>query len=480
MSLAPGDRIGPYDVSANIGAGGMGEVYRARDTKLNRVVALKVLPDSFASDPERVARFRREAQTLAALNHPNIAQIYGFEESGKTAALAMEFVDGDDLAVRLQSGPLSIEDAVAITRQIAEALEAAHDRGIVHRDLKPANVKVAPDGAVKVLDFGLAKAISGDAGPVDGAAANSPTITTPAMTLRGVILGTASYMAPEQAKGRPVDRRADLWALGCVLYELLTGVKAFDGEDVTEILGAIVKTEPDWSKLPADTPPSLRALLRRCLQKNPRQRLDSAAVIRLELSDLGSAGAPNPSANPRESRRDALLAWTVVGLLALGLAGLGYVAVRPKPPSPIVQLSVVSEDNDVRATTSYAISPDGKWLTFEQSNHLVLRPIGSTKTRDLPGTEGPQYPFWSPDSRSIAFFADGHLRRIDISGGTPRNLAEAALGRGGAWNRDGVIVFAPTSSSALLKSAGKRRRCSTCHNARRRIDQPISRVPPRR
>jgi len=431
----------------------MGEVFRARDTKLNRIVALKVLPESFAADPDRVARFKREAQTLASLNHPHIAQIHGFEDTPQGAALVMEFVEGDDLAMRLKSGPLPVEDALAITRQIAEALEAAHDRGIVHRDLKPANVKVTPDGTVKVLDFGLAKAIAGDNADDGAGVANSPTITTPAMTMRGVILGTAAYMAPEQAKGKPVDRRADIWALGCVLFELLTGVKAFDGEDVTEILGSIVKSEPDWTKLPKDTPPAVPTLLKRCLQKNPRHRLDSAAVIRLELSDMASV-PDMPVARPPVQSRNGLLPWVVAGVsILVALAAVSFVVQsnRSRPVPGVIQLELSTPETS--SSTTFAISPDAKWLAFVSgpSNRLFVRPIGAISARELPGTDQAEYPFWSPDSRSVAFFSGGQLRRTEIGGGVPRTITNAANARGGSWNRDDVIVFAPSNTSNLLR-----------------------------
>jgi serine/threonine protein kinase len=273
MTLVEGTRLGAYEIVAAVGAGGMGEVYRARDARLHRDVAIKVLPDLFARDPERLARFEREACTLAALSHPHIAHVYGVEESGRVYALVMEFVEGEDLAERIgRGGAIPLDEALPIAKQIAEALEAAHEQGIVHRDLKPANIKVRPDGAVKVLDFGLAKAMGADGAGARADLENSPTITSPfALSDMGVILGTAAYMAPEQAKGKPVDKRADIWAFGCVLYEMLTGRRPFAGEDVTDTLAAIVRADPDWSALPADTPPAIRTLLRRCLEKDRLQ-----------------------------------------------------------------------------------------------------------------------------------------------------------------------------------------------------------------
>src|SRR5713101_1083907 len=286
MALTPGTRLGSYEVAAQIGAGGMGEVYRAHDTKLGRDVAIKVLPANFVNDPERLARFQREARVLAALNHANIATIYGLEHSGNVTCLVMEVVSGETLAERVKAGPLSIEDALKIAVQIAEALEAAHEKSIIHRDLKPANVKVTPEGKVKVLDFGLAKAFVGEDSGSDPS--NSPTLSQ-AATLQGVILGTAAYMSPEQARGKSVDKRTDLWAFGCVLYELLTGKQAFSGEDITEILAAVVKTEPVWQALPSATPAKIRDLLRRCLQKNVRQRVRDAGDVRIEIHDALAA-----------------------------------------------------------------------------------------------------------------------------------------------------------------------------------------------
>ena len=290
MALTPGTRLGPYEVTAQIGVGGMGEVYRATDTNLKRNVAIKVLPASVIADAERLARFQREAEVLAALNHPNIAQIYGLEKSDGTITLVMELVEGPTLADRISQGAIPIDEALPIALQIAEALEAAHEQGIIHRDLKPANIKVRSDGTVKVLDFGLAKAMEPAAGP-SPSVSQSPTITTPAMTQAGMILGTAAYMSPEQAKGKPVDKRADIWAFGCVLYEMLTGKRAFAGENVSETLAAVIRGEPDWSAVPTDTPPAVRRLLRRCLQKDGKERLHDISDARSEMQDAQAEAA---------------------------------------------------------------------------------------------------------------------------------------------------------------------------------------------
>ena len=355
MALAPGTRLGVYEVTAQIGEGGMGQVYQARDTRLHRDVALKILPDAFARDPDRLARFTREAQTLASLNHPNIAQIHGFEESGDVRALVMELVEGEDLSQRIARGAIPIGEALPTAKQIAEALEAAHEQGIIHRDLKPANIKVREDGTVKVLDFGLAKALE----PTNGAPSNvsqSPTITTPAMTQAGMILGTAAYMSPEQAKGRAADRRSDVWAFGVVLYEMLTGQRAFKGEDVSDTLAFILTREPDWTTLPADTPPLIRRLLRRCLEKERKRRLDSAADARLEIEEAMTApsaveaAAAQSEPAPRSAWSRALT-WTLAAS-TLGLAIALVLLLAPWRASRGVEQPLVRLDVDLGADVS--------------------------------------------------------------------------------------------------------------------------------
>ena len=330
VALTSGTRLGPYEILSPLGAGGMGEVYRARDTKLRRDVALKILPEPFASDTDRVARFAREAQTLAALNHPNIAHLHGLEESGGVRALVMELVGGEDLAQRLLRGPIPVDEALPIARQVAEALEAAHEQGIIHRDLKPANIKVRDDGVVKVLDFGLAKALAGDVvGSASGDAAptDSPTLTSPAMTVRGMILGTAAYMAPEQAKGRPADKRSDIWAFGCLLYEMLTGRRAFEGNNVLETMANVLKVDPAWDRLPSTTPPAVHLLLQRCLRKEKRQRLQDATGVRIELEDALTAPVGNA---PAVSKSGAPTGWRsalIAGVASLGAAVIAGLAV---------------------------------------------------------------------------------------------------------------------------------------------------------
>ena len=442
-----------------LGAGGMGVVYEAEDLNLGRRVALKVLPTAFARDAERMARFEREAKVLALLNHPNIASIYGLEDSGGTQALVMELVAGPTLAERIRSGPLPIDEALRIAKQIAEALEYAHERGIVHRDLKPANAKVTSDDMVKVLDFGLAKAIEGDASSMD--MANSPTISRMA-TQAGVILGTAAYMSPEQAKGKPVDRRADIWAFGCVFYEMLTGEMAFRGEDVTETLAAVIRGEPDWSRLPAATPVRVRVLLERCLRKDPKQRLRDIGDARISLDEtLSGAPEPVPAGAPQAAapRWRRALPWALFGIAVAVAAALAFVHFRQKPiAAAAVRLELpLPKDVALSGSGSFALSPDGRKLAFyaagsEGVMRLWVRSMDSLTARPLPGSEGGQQApiFWSPDSRDIAFGADGELKKIDLTGDPAETLC-AFPGDvvGGSWNRAGVILFG--SSAGIMR-----------------------------
>jgi serine/threonine protein kinase/dipeptidyl aminopeptidase/acylaminoacyl peptidase len=452
MAIQIGQQLGSLEITALLGEGGMGVVYRARDTKLGRDVAVKVLPDAFASDSDRLQRFQREAQVLASLNHTNIAQIYGLEESEKTRCIVMELVDGETLQERLKRGPVPADEALRIAKQIAEALEAAHEKGITHRDLKPANIKVSPDGNVKVLDFGLAKAVENV--PTGPALSNSPTMLSMAATGAGMILGTAPYMSPEQAKGRAVDRRTDIFAFGCVLYEMLTGRPAFEGEDITEILGRVVTAEPDWTRLPASTPELIKRLLRRALTKDPRQRLGDIRDARLDLEEAAAPSLEASTDRARASQRRVRVAWFAVVLtiaIATLLAFFAGMRFRETPSPPEIRVDV-----NTPSTTdaqSFAISPDGRRLVFLGSNEgksqLWVRPLDSVVAQPLAGTEGATFPFWSPDSASFGFFADGKLKRIDLASGATQVLANAINGRGGTWNGEGTIVFAPTTGPLL-------------------------------
>ena len=461
-----GSRLGSYEILAAIGAGGMGEVYRARDAKLGRDVAIKVLPASFARDAERMARFEREAKVLASLNHPNIAAIYGFEDSSGVHALVMELVEGPTLADRIAAGPIPADEALRVARQIADALEYAHERGIVHRDLKPANIKISRDDAVKILDFGLAKAVEGDASSMD--MANSPTLTHMA-TQAGVLLGTAAYMSPEQAKAKPVDRRADIWAFGCVLYEMLTGKRPFDGETVTDTLAAVIRADPDWSLLPPGTPPRVRVLLQRCLQKDPKQRLRDIGDARISLDEVLSGTSDPASVAAATTTRPPFwrraLPWSVAAALAIVAAVLAWAYQRavhaPAPPANPIRFQIPITAPLAQGGGRFAISPDGRQLAFaatgsDGASRLWVRPLNSLEARPLPGTEASTFPpfFWSPDSRNIAFGADGKLKTVDVAGGTVETLCGApGLVIGGSWNRDGTIIFGSFPGGIMKVSA---------------------------
>jgi eukaryotic-like serine/threonine-protein kinase len=450
MTLVAGTRLGSYEITNAIGAGGMGEVYQAHDAKLARDVAIKVLPEAFAHDPERLSRFQREAKMLASLNHPNIATIHGLEQFGGRSYLVMELVSGETLADRIKrEGPIPVEEALAIAKQFAEALEAAHEKSIIHRDLKPANVKVTPEGKVKVLDFGLAKAFEGDATSED--VGNSPTLSA-AMTMQGVILGTAAYMSPEQARGKAVDKRTDIWAFGCVLFELLTGKQAFHGEDVTDILAAVVRAEPDWNQLPPSTPTKIRDLLRHCLQKDKSQRLRDAGDARIEIQE--SLTAPTYS-EPVAAQRERPVSWiALVALLLLALAAISFIHFRETPPPQRTARFQVPLP-DKTSSAIFQLSPDGRVLAFSaiegSRGHLWVRPIDSVAAQAVPGTEDATYPFWSPDSAYIGYFVPGKLKKVALAGGPPQTICDAPDGRGGTWNGDGVIVFSPGPGSAIAR-----------------------------
>jgi serine/threonine protein kinase/Tol biopolymer transport system component len=439
VALTSGVRIGPYEVTSPLGEGGMGVVYRARDVKLQRDVALKSLPEHFADDADRLARFQREAQVLASLNHPNIAQIYGLEEANNTSCIVMELVEGETLQERLTRGPIPVEEALPIAIQIATALDAAHERGIIHRDLKPANIKLTLDGRVKVLDFGLAKAFREEQQP---AVSNSPTLI--GASVPGVILGTAAYMSPEQAKGKEADRASDVWAFGCVMYEMLTAHAAFEGETIGEILGAVFKSEPEWRRVPAATPEAVQRLLRRCLQKDRSRRLKSADAARIEIEE--ALAAPPALARPAPAQvRNARLPWIVAAVTTLAFGSIAALYFRQKPTAELPEMRLEISTPSTQAPLEFALSPDGRYIAFVASGgglqRLWLRALDKTDSQPLTGTEGADYPFWSPDSRSIGFIAEGRLKRIDIAGGPPQALGSVSAARGGTWNADGTILF---------------------------------------
>jgi len=460
MALVPGTRLGPYEIHSPLGAGGMGEVYRAHDTKLGRDVALKVVAESFARDPERSARFHREAQLLAALNHPHIATIHGLEEAGGTRFFVMELVEGETLADRLsqERGGLPLDEALRIARQVADALQAAHDRGIIHRDLKPANIALTADGQVKVLDFGLAKALD----PVPGSDVSaSPTLSF-AATQIGVVLGTAAYMAPEQARGKPTDKRADIWAFGCVLYEMLTGKRAFDGEDVTVVLASVIKGEPDWAALPANVPAPIVTLLRGCLEKERRSRVSDIGAAIFVLDHAARLGGPSVApALPAERvvprwRRTAPLAASLV-LGAVGAGGTVWVMTRPESPRVVrtvltapesAALVVQGNDRDV------AISRDGSRIVYRGNNQLLVRNLNRLEPTVLGGLGAPRGPFISPDGQWIGFFDPNinMLKKVAITGGPAVSLcATTPNPRGGTWGDDGTVVFATADTTLGLQ-----------------------------
>jgi serine/threonine protein kinase/Tol biopolymer transport system component len=468
MTLSSGSKLGPYEIVAPLGAGGMGEVYRARDSKLSRDVALKVIPQAFAHDEQRMARFQREAQVLASLNHTHIASIYGFEESGGVRALVMELVEGPTLAERIKQGAIPIEEALPIAKQIAEALECAHERGIVHRDLKPANIKLTHDGKVKVLDFGLAKALLDGSSSQD--ISNSPTLTM-ASTKEGIILGTAAYMSPEQAKGKAVDRRSDIWSFGVVLFEMLTGEQTFGGETVSDALAAIIKDSPDWNSLPKSTPRAIRDLLQRCLQKDPRQRLQAIGDARIAIEEVLS-GAVQDTASTSEVAASASLPaaqswrrfvpWAIAAVLGVALFVSLFALREASQPSArrIVELSMsIPPDQQLDRGNGPAvvISPDGSRFVYATreggsgAGRLYVREMDKSAALLLDGAGSAASPFFSPDSQWIGFFNDGKLKKISVRGGAAIALCDVAGFRGGAWGEDGTIIAPLQFTSALYR-----------------------------
>ena len=492
MALPPNRALGPYVILEPIGAGGMGEVYRARDTRLQRDVAIKVLPEALSADPEYLARFEREARLLGSLSHPHIATLHGLESWEESQLLVMELVPGETLAQRLSHGPLDPGEAMDIFRQIAEALEAAHERGIVHRDLKPANVKVTPDGVVKVLDFGLAKGMEGESGPVD--LSKSPT-RTHNETQAGLVLGTAPYMSPEQARGKRVDKRTDVWAFGCSLYEALAGVKAFGGETASDIIGAVLRGEPDWALLPAATPARLRALIRRCLQKDARRRLRDIGDARIDLEDLlagGEAGPPVPAMPVRAGRPAWLPAAFLAGALAAGAAAW-FLAPRPAPPAvtrlrlglePASQLGWLPGFNVLErpSRAALALSADGRRVVFvgmkDGRAQIYVRALDQEQAAPLAGTEGAANLFLSPDGQWVGFWSSGALRKVALGGGPAVTLCETSLPDGATWGADGQIVYAVGGLWTVPGEGGPPRALTTPDAARGEVTHRLPHALP--
>jgi hypothetical protein len=455
MPLSVGDKLGHYQVLSLLGQGGMGEVYRARDSTLKRDVALKVLPATFLRDSDRMARFQREAEVLASLDHLNIGHIHGIVDSKDSRALVLALIEGPTLADRIEAGPIPLDEAIAISKQIIDALEYAHDRGVVHRDLKPANIKITPDGVVKVLDFGLAKVLEDD--PTPSSITNSPTLTL-GHTRAGMILGTASYMSPEQAVGRPVDRRSDIFSFGAVLYEMLTGKRAFSGASTPDVLEAVVKDDPDWTALPAGTPKYLRKLLKRTLIKDRKQRLQAAGEARITLAN------PEQEAGAREEPRAvssklAMLAWALAAVLGIAAASLAFIHFRETPPvGELMRFQIPAPEKVTLGALK--LSPDGRRLAFigrmtDGRTQIWIRSLETLEARPLPGTEGAASPFWSPDSRFLGFAANNKLKKVEASGGpvqTVCDLQGALLG--GAWAPDGTIVFGALSKLMRVAESG--------------------------
>ncbi len=458
------ERIGPYPIEREIGRGGMGVVYLGRDTRLDRRVAIKVLPEAFAGDPERLARFEREARLVASLNHPNIAGIYGIEEDAGQRFLALEYVEGETLAERIARGPLTLDDTLDVCRQVAAALEAAHEGGVVHRDLKPGNIKITPAGEVKVLDFGLAKGGAGAGSESASDLSHSPTLTL-AATGAGVILGTAAYMSPEQARGKAVDKRADIWAFGCLLYECLTGRQAFAGETVSDMIARILQGEPEWGALPARTPERVRGLLRRCFEKDARRRLRDIGDARMEIEDVLAVRASSSSiaaagAAATGSRR--LLEWArlvVVALLAGAVAWFAPRAFRGPARAEPMRFTIPQPEGVFLSTdgASPVLSPDGRSLAFVAydstgESRIWLRNLESTVAKPIAGTNKTELSvFWSPDSRQIAFASQEKLKKIPVAGGDAEIVCPIKSARGGSWNREGVILIAPVSNGCIYR-----------------------------
>jgi Tol biopolymer transport system component len=471
-----GTNIAHYKITAKLGQGGMGEVYRATDTKLDREVAIKVLPESFAQDKERLARFDREAKALAALSHPNIAGIFGVEQEGDVHALVMELVEGEDLSQRLMRGPLPVEEALDVCNQIAEALETAHEKGIIHRDLKPANVKLSEDGKVKVLDFGLAKSTTPESSNPSTTDSLSPTITAD-YTMPGTLLGTAAYMSPEQARGKSVDKRSDIFSFGCVLFECLTGKRLFKGEDTTDTLAAIIKGEPDWTALPPETPPTIHLLLRKCLAKDRKRRLHDIADARVDLEQAISDPSSSFIRLSDEALQEAgggsgiqrpVVAGLVLGVALVAIALTWFLRPAPVVPSPTRHLNLKLPEEAPLAPVgsaslgvgrpALAVSPDGRLLVYvaqkQGTTELRIRPLDQFETKGLPGTDGSYGPFFSPDGKWVGFIANDRLKKVRVTGGEPTTICEVADSFGAVWGKDDRIIFTDNGRSILSVSSG--------------------------
>jgi serine/threonine protein kinase len=456
MAIQIGQQLGSLEVTALLGKGGMGEVYRARDTKLKRDVAIKILPDEFARDADRISRFQREAEVLASLSHPNIAGIYDLQHTDETQFLVLELVEGETLADRIKRGPLPVGEALQIGKSISEALEAAHEKGIVHRDLKPANVKITPDGTVKVLDFGLAKMGQAQSSSV---LSNSPTLLSASMP--GAIIGTASYMSPEQARGRTADPRSDIFSFGCMLYEMLTGKQAFEGDDVSDILAAVLRAEPDFGLLPANVNPRLYELIRRCLAKNRRDRWHAIGDVRFEIEAEITASPAKTGESHRKLGQAWVMATALFVVISIVLGSL-YLRSRSASPDPIHLFVVPPEGTDFGedpSTATAVISPDGEQIAFITGNgnsaKLWIRSLHNNDSHSFEGSDGAAAPFWSPDSRWVGFFANGKLYHVDTRGGKPQIICTLETDRGqrasATWNGDGTILFALDTGRPLSR-----------------------------
>ena len=458
MALEVGSRLGHYNVTALIGEGGMGQVYQATDTKLKRQVALKILPEAFSADPERLARFQREAEVLASLNHPNIAAIHGLEEADDIRALVLELVEGPTLADRIKQGPIPLDEALPIAKQIAEALEAAHEAGVIHRDLKPANIKVRDDGTVKVLDFGLAKAL--DPTP-EGDPSQSPTLTA-AATQMGVIMGTAACMSPEQARGKTVDKRADIWSFGCVLYEMLTGQRAFRGEDVSLTLASVMKSDVNVTVLPADLPETLRTVIRQCLQKDKKQRVADMQDLRLAMKGAFETAAsalsePTVVPQPQVWQRPGPAVIALLAALAVGGVTV-WSLTRPAPPRVVRFPIPLAADQSFSfpGRPLVAISPDGSHVVYVANRSLWLRPVDQLQPIQVPGTDGAREPFFSADGQSIGFRGfESQLWKVSVNGGAPVSLADVPeRARGPSWGTDDMILYGQADGIWQVPGAG--------------------------